>query len=658
MNNRIDQESARLIFCLEPDRSSAGRCKSMVFFVVFTVSVGMWHAGSSSAQAPLEQPPVSYAIYSAPAYISTSSVSGPSTRNWALDVANAQTNLNSDRLPDIGVARQRLDQAMNELENFLATSPQHQADWLAFLNWTDLREQISSPAPDPKSLVQIEKNFRQNYFGLEMSKFTNVRDALKSYTHALRFSSNRPQTIAILKDRLTKLSEQLQMPQFSQDFANTRDIGQMIANLSQSNQSTDLVNAVRGNYSRANARVLISSEFLTQKFTKPVYEPNPVDEVILGTQLIGQSVMQGFVTPQLLDSSSNAALRLNLSGNFSSQNIGYNRSVKLHTQGYGTVSASETIALTDHGLVTLNDTSVDAGLSSQIDSIEAKLRIVRKIAAKQAAKQKPEADAIAEGRLETRLRDQFHRQLSQQVLQANEKIKTPDLPVLRRLGLEQPTRITWSSPQYLALLWKVQDGPQLAAPVSCPLVVEPNGITVQLHESVITNITDPILAGRILRNTEMESFAAQFADVLGSKPVVKPQDDQPWALTFENYHPVEVQLDDSLVTFRIRTTKLDRGDQVVDQDASIEASYRVTLIDGAIQLDRQGEVKIDFTGKQQRGVRAASLRNLLKKQFVDVFKEQLLDTPLRVTDRLPSELQGLQLTSVQVDDGWIQAHLR
>ena len=656
MNNRIDQESARLIFCLEPDRSSAGRCKSMVFFVVFTVSVGMWHAGSSSAQAPLEQPPVSYAIYSAPAYISTSSVSGPSTRNWALDVANAQTNLNSDRLPDIGVARQRLDQAMNELENFLATSPQHQADWLAFLNWTDLREQISSPAPDPKSLVQIEKNFRQNYFGLEMSKFTNVRDALKSYTHALRFSSNRPQTIAILKDRLTKLSEQLQMPQFSQDFANTRDIGQMIANLSQSNQSTDLVNAVRGNYSRANARVLISSEFLTQKFTKPVYEPNPVNEVILGTQLIGQSVMQGFVTPQLLDSSSNAALRLNLSGNFSSQNIGYNRSVKLHTQGYGTVSASETIALTDHGLVTLNDTSVDAGLSSQIDSIEAKLRIVRKIAAKQAAKQKPEADAIAEGRLETRLRDQFHRQLSQQVSQANEKIKTPDLPVLRRLGLEQPTRITWSSPQYLALLWKVQD--QLAAPVSCPLVVEPNGITVQLHESVITNITDPILAGRILRNTEMESFAAQFADVLGSKPVVKPQDDQPWALTFENYHPVEVQLDDSLVTFRIRTTKLDRGDQVVDQDASIEASYRVTLIDGAIQLDRQGEVKIDFTGKQQRGVRAASLRNLLKKQFADVFKEQLLDTPLRVTDRLPSELQGLQLTSVQVDDGWIQAHLR
>ncbi len=652
MNNRINQESARLIFRLRPDSSLAYRCKSMGFFVAFTLSFGMCHLGSSLAQVPTEQPQVSRA------YISTSSVSAPSTRDWALEVANAQMNLNSDRLPDIGVARQSLDQAMIELESFLATSPQHQANWLAFLNWNELREQISNPTPDPKKLVPIEKNFRQNYSGLEMSKFTNVRDALKRYTQALRFSSDRPQTIAILKDRLAKLSEQLQMPQFSQDFANTRDIGQTIANLSQSNQSSDLANAVRSNYARANVRVLLSSEFVTQKFSRPVYEPNPVNEVILGTQLFGQSVMQGFVTPQLLDSSSHAALRLHLSGNFSSQNIGYNRSVKLHTRGYGPVAACETIALTDHGLVTLNDTGVDAGLSSQIDSIEAKLRIVRKIAAKQAAKQKPEADSIAEGRLETRLRDQFHSQLSKQISQANEKIKTPDLPVLKRLGLQQPARTTWSSPQYLALLWKLQDGPQLAAPFSCPLVVDPNGITVQLHESVITNITDPILAGRILRNTEMESFAGQFSDVLGSKPVLKPQDDQPWALTFENYHPIEVQLDDSLVTFRIRTTKLDRGDQVVDQPASIEASYRVTLTDGAIQLERQGEVKIDFTGKQQRGVRAASLRNLLKKQFLDVFKEQLLETPLRVTDRLPGELQGLQLASVQVDDGWIQAHLR
>ena len=655
--------------------------KNVGYVAISMVVFGVWHVGACLAQVQ-GQPQVSYAVYGTPltgntivypqstvsrtqsqvvpASFASSVVPSPSMslRNWAMDVSNAKLNLRSERLPDIGIARQRLDQAMMQLENFLATSPQHQANWLAFLTWNDLRNELNKSKPDQEKLTQIEKTFRQNYFGLELHQFTKVRDALKNYAHALRYSTDRPKTIEILNNRLTKLSEQVQLPGFAQDFAKTRDIGQTIAYLIESQQANDLVSAIRSNYSRANFRVLISSRYVAQKFSRPVYEPNPVNEEILGTQIVGQSITQGFVTPQLLDNPTNAAIRLNMNGNFSSQNIGYNRSVKLHTQGYGSLAASETIALTDQGLVPLNDTSVDAGLSSQIDNIEARLRLVRRIASKQAAKQKPEADAIAEGRIESRLRDQFHNQLVQQIIQANEKIKTPDLPVLKRLGLANPKRNTWSSPKYLALLWKQQEGTQLAAPASCPLYVDHSGITVQLHESMISNLTDPILAGRILRSSEMDGIASQFGNSLGIKPLPKQDNEQPWAITMENYHPVEVQLDNSLVTFRIRTTKLDRGDQALDQPASIEASYKIVLINGAIQLERDGDVKIEFAGKQQRGVRAVTLRSFMKKKLEEVFKEKLFDNPVRITDRLPNELKDLQLASIEVDDGWMQAHLR
>jgi hypothetical protein len=562
-----------------------------------------------------------------------------------MEVANAQMNLSGSRLPNVETSRQRLNQAMSQLEVFLSSSPQHQGNWLAFLNWNELQNQLNKAKPDQEKLLQIEKAFRQNYLGLEMSQFTNVRDALKQHLVALRFSSDPAKTIEVLGLRLNKLSEQLQMPSFQQDFGSTREVSQTVSFLSQADQASDLVRQVRANYSRANVRVLVSDSFVRSKFSRPVSESNPVNENILGTQLYGQSVLQGFVTPQLLESSTNAALRLNLNGNFSSQNIGYNRSIKLHTQGYGNLAASETIALTDNGLVALNDTSVDANLSSQIDDIEARLRIVRRIAAKQ-----------AEGRLENRVKSQFHDQLATQVSQANAKIKTPELPILKRFGIDKPNRTTWSSSQYVALLWKVQQATQFAAPTSCPLVVDPSGITVQLHESVVTNITDPILAGRILRSTELPALAAQFEGLLGKSLVA--DDKEKWAVTLDGYHPIEVQLDNSLITFRIRTLKLDRGDQELDQPASIEASYLLSLVDGAIQLTRQGDVKIDFSGKQQRGVRAVTLRSFLKKKFEEVFKQTLLDKPLRVTDKLPSDLQGLQLVSIQVDDGWIQAHLR
>ena len=614
----------------------------------------------NSNAIPATYSTLSYADSSSASNISLASSSSYATthssgRNWAQDVANAQLNLDPNRLPDIGTARQRLDQAMSNLESFLATSPQHQSNWLAFLAWNDLQKELKEEKPDLDRITQIEKAFRQNYFGLEMRQFTGVRDALANYAHALKFGSDKSKAIESFNKLLTKLSEQLQLPNATADFENTREVGQSVAYLVQGNQASSLVQSVRGAFSRANARVLISSEFVSKRFSRPVNEANPVNEVILGTQLFGKSWLQGYVTPQLLDSSSNAALRLNLNGSFSSQNIGYNRSVKLHTQGAGSVAASETIALTDRGLVPLNDTSSDANLASQINDIEARLRIVRKIASKQAAKQKPQADSIAEGRLENRIRTQFHEKLTQQISEANERIKTPDLPVLTRLGVDRPSRTTWSSPQYLALLWKLQGQSQLAAPTSCPLVVDPSGVTVQLHHSVVTNLLDPVLAGRIIKNTDVDSISTQFGGTLG-KGLAQQKDEKPWAITMAPFHPVEIELDDSLVKFRIRTSRLDSGDQVLKMGASIEAAYKIVLTDGAIQLERQDDVKIVLA--EQRGARPATIRRLLKKIFDDVFKQKLLDQPVRITDRLPNELKDLSLMSISVDDGWIQAHLR
>lgn len=579
------------------------------------------------------------------------------SRNWALEVANASGGLKPEGFPDLQLAKAQLESAMLNLENFLATSPQHQANWLAFLNWNELKTQLAQAKPERQKLAQIEKVFRQNYLGLEYPQFTAVRDGLKKVLIALRFSADPAKSMEFLSQELKKFSEQLQVPEFQKDFAATREIGETISNLSQANQSMELVQLVRSYYSRSNVRVLVSNQFLSQKFSRPVNESSPVQEEILGTQLFGQSQLNGFVSPQLIDSSTNAAFRLVLSGNFASQNVGYNRSVKLYTEGSGNIVACETIALTDSGLVTLNDTSVDAHLVSQINDIEAKLRLVEKIASKQAAKTKPQADAIAEGRLENRVRDQFHTQIATQLSEANAKIRTPDLSMLRRLGLAQPQRVTWSSTNYLALLWKVQQGVQLAAPASCPLVVEPSGITVQLHESAISNLTDPVLGGRILRSAEFPALAAQFEQLNNGKPILL-DDGEVWSVTMDRFNPVELQLDNGLITFRIRTEQLDKGDQVLDQPAAIEVSYMPIVTDGFLQLRRQGEIRIDFSAKSQKGLKAVTLRSFLKNRFDQVFKENLLEQPIRMTDDLPLELRGLQLVSIQVEDGWLQAHLR
>ena len=584
------------------------------------------------------------------------SFGGPSF-DWASTVANARLNLRAETLPNPANAKQALENTANQLQNFLATaSNDRNANWLSFLHWNELQKELSKAEPDIEQLVQLERNMRQNYIGLEMTQFTSVRERLSDYIDALRFGAEPSKTLEILGKRLDQLSESLQTPIFGADTERQREIGLIASFLSQSKQSSGLLQTVRSNFSRANVRVLVSNEFVQRQFSRPVAEPNPINEVILGTQIRGQSLLQGSVIPQLVDNPRNASIRLQLMAHMNSTSVGTNRNVHFHTLGSSDVNASETIMLNDSGLVTQNDTSVFAPLQTNIIGVEHRLRIVRKIAAKKAAEQKPEADSIARGRLESRVSTQFHQQLQEQLAQSNAKLKTPEMPIFGRLGLSKPKRTSWSSGQYLSLLWKQQDGHQLAAPASCPLVVQHHGITVQLHQSAIMNLLDPVLGGRIVRSEDLDDFAVQAGAKISDDLKAEAKGEK-WAISMAGYHPIEVEFDDQLIRFRIRTTKLDRGDQALEQPATIEAAYKIVLVNGAIQFERQHEVKIDFSGKAQRGLRAVALRSFLKNKFDSVFKPQLLDKPFRPTDQLPAGAPPMTITDIQVDDGWIQATL-
>lgn len=574
----------------------------------------------------------------------------------AQSVFTARTNLQPSQIPNPSSTRSSLDLSMSRLKNFLSTAKDRRTDnWLAFLRWNELQDQLSRPNPDPDVLVQLERNMRQNYRGLEMPVFTEVRARLQDHIRAVRFGVEPNTTIMSLERRLDQLATSLQTPASGSDTERQREIGFALSFLNQSGQASSLVQTIQSAFGRPNLRVLVSNEFLSRQFVRPVSQSNPVNENILGTQIYGTSYMNGQVNPLLIDNPNQASLKMLLNANFSSNNIGTNRGVKVRTQGRAVVTASESISLTDSGLVSNNDTFVRAPLQSDITSIEHRSRIVRAIATNKAADQKPQANAIGQGRLESKIRTQFHDQLTQQLAESNSRIRSPDFTIFNRLGLDRPQRSSWSSCDFLSILWRQQGPAQLAAPASCPLVVPGQGVTIQLHQSAIINTIDPIISGRILRSADLDDMAGQFG-LDPSQGLREEAGGESWSITMAGFHPVVVEFDDQLIRFRIRTTRLDRGDQALDQSASIEATYKPVIQNGAIQMQRVGDVAIDFVGRAQSGLRGVTMRSFLRKKFDSVFKQELFETPLRPTDRLPSNIP-LSLVDIQVDDGWLQASL-
>jgi hypothetical protein len=572
-------------------------------------------------------------------------------------VNRSLSELDPSKLPDISSSRANLDRQIESFERYLDSSPSQGPIWKDFLKWDTLRKELAEPTPNPETLNDLEKRFRQNYPGLEYSPFVGVRDALSRYVQEARISRDPDTTMQILKNRLGKLSERMQLPEMRRDPKAMHDLAQVLTYMKQANQSPALVSSVLSKFSQPNIRAIVSDDFLRKSFSRPVDQANPVNELILGTTIIGQSILCGNVSPVLLDNPNQATLRLLMNADFASQNKGYNRGVVLNTSGTADVVACETLALGDTGLMALGDTGVDAQLTTTIQSIEHRMKIVRKIAAKQASKKKPQADAIGEARMEHRIRTQFHEQLTQQLSQANGRLREAmESPILGRLGIAKPQRNSWSNPEQLGLQWKVQSGTQLAADTPCPYPADECGLTLQIHESLVGNLLDPVLAGRILRSQEMDAYAAQFGDL--AKGIPRKEEDGPWAITLNNFQPVETVFDDNLIKFRVSTQRLEKEDQSLPHTATIEASYKLVQADGTIQLERQGDLNVEFTGKVQQGARGVVLRTFLKNKFEQLFRDKLFDSPVRWSDRLPAQFKDLQLCAVGIDDGWLQLQIR
>ncbi|MFM8397443.1 MAG: hypothetical protein ACKOAH_06385, partial [Pirellula sp.] len=133
----------------------------------------------------------------------------------------------------------------------------------------------------------------QNYPGLEYSPFVGLRDALTKYVQEARLSRDPETTLQILKNRLTKVSERMQLPDMRRDPKAIHDLAQVVTYMKQANQSPELVSSVLGKYSQPNIRAIVSDDFLRKSFSRPVDQANPVNEVILGTTIIGQSILCG-----------------------------------------------------------------------------------------------------------------------------------------------------------------------------------------------------------------------------------------------------------------------------------------------------------------------------------------------------------------------------
>jgi hypothetical protein len=345
-----------------------------------------------------------------------------------------------------------------------------------------------------------------------------------------------------------------------------------------------------------------------------------------------------------------------MNANFSSNNIGYNRGVKVHTTGYSPIQASKLITFTPSGTIT-QPAVASTHLQTQINSIEHKLRIVRRIASRKAAEQKPQANAIGESRLQSRLAEQFNQQIETQLAQSNTRLDVLDQNrvELVRLGLPKPTWGLNSTDSQILAQFNEVGATQFAAPRASNLPKPMSDVVAEIHQSLPINVAETVLGGRTIHSWEMDDLVRQYTPNVPAE-LQKESEGETWSLTFAEHNPVEVDFANGLATVSLRISKLGRGTQELREAVTISAKYIPLVGGGYFSFKRQGDVNLDFV-RSPSGIRAVTLRAFFKGKFDKFFVEHTKTQSATFQTKMPN-LSQVTLNNIVFGDGWVQLSLR
>jgi hypothetical protein len=608
--------------------------------------------------APLENSTTEYSSSEIEPAVVTASATEPLARSLQSILIQAKNGLDVNALPNPTVSKSELEYALNDLENFIGMGTQNGQAWNAFLRLDELRAELAKETPATSTLVDLEMNLRQNYLGLEYQQFTQLREKLNRYTRAVRYGASPEKSIKILAAKIDELVGDLNSPVEGTGLQRSGKVGIVANYLFESGQVPWAVSQLRGEFSTPNIQVYARESLLNRLLMRPIAQPSPVDECILGTRILGRACLQGSVSADVVPMSGGVSLRLNMFAAMTSQNKGYNRGVVLNTIGSSPVFASKQIFVTPDG-VSSTPAIASTNLQSSIQSIEHRLRIVRRIAKKKAAEQKPQADAIAQGRLQNKVQTQYDEQVNTQLAQASGQLtslrQTPR-PELNRTGFPKPSFAVYSTDSTVNGNLVQAANYQLAASSNCP-IAKPlsSDVVLEGHQSAVINALDVLLGGRTIRSENLDEYAQQ---ILGEVPeeILKEANDEAWSITFAPFHPIEIEFVDGQVHLTLRILKMTRGEQTLDDSANISVTYNPSFSDGVLTLLRDADVEIGFV-KNAGGFRATALRSFLKLKMETTFKEEIVTKRIDLAKHMPNA-PALVVNSLKIDQGWVQVGLR
>ncbi|MDX1945935.1 MAG: hypothetical protein SFU86_11100 [Pirellulaceae bacterium] len=416
-----------------------------------------------------------------------------------------------------------------------------------------------------------------------------------------------------------------------------------------------LAETVNMYYRNANIRVALSAEMINRLLPKQQAQYEPVQDVILGANVSGDSHTNTRLRLVLLPDRRRWRLGLEANGSVASSTASSKGPATFYQDGQSFFRARKTITV-DHRGIRLGSAEAEANANTSLNDFETDFdgipllsTLVRAIARNQYDSSQGAAKAEVEGKIIGRASSQLDRDMAERLEKAKRDFQAKLLDPLQKLHLDPTAVELETTTDRLIARYRVAGRDQVSAHTARPQAPGDSILSVQLHESALNNVIDHLgIAGRRIELHDLyREMITRFKLVSGNEITVPEDLPEGVYVTFAEEDPVRIDCEDGRVRLTIRLAELSQGTKHRWQNFTVRGYYAPTADQLDANLAREGVIELigdKLRFGDQIALRGIFSRVLSRNRKLNLVNNQISKSP---------ELQDQQVTQFVIHDGWI-----
>ena len=462
--------------------------------------------------------------------------------------------------------------------------------------------------------------------------------------------------------RMETLAEELPKLGLPNERRSAGQVGNLLKWLENSKQVPSLVSAIRRDYSLPNLYLNVSSNLVNQAAARSSVDRRVLDENIDGRLIRGYATTSTNVSLALQDDPNQVHLSINLQGNISSNTRFRERKFYGFVNANGQLAGSRSIYANIGGLFA-GAPCVDANVGANLAGFTANLDLIQRLAYKTFYEGKAKADAGASDRAKMEAFEQFDSQTTEAVT-AGQDALADARGRASDYAAWIPDLFLRSTTNFIEAVGQMDSAGTLGAPNYPAASAVPADVIVRLNDSLLSNLADPIFAGKTFSNEELAAKAAELTGEVPEGLATEDGDgageDESFTITFDSVRPIQFEFDGNTVTVSISGKKFAQEERTINAGLQIRVRFKIKRTADGLQLIRDGLAEIDYTEPDKKDAKIVAFKSFLEDKLnSEANKTNAIDLPPNLlpidqVDALKSSkiARELQLVQCSIDDGW------